>query len=202
MSGTPMEPWIEPRISALAAGELDDAEAARVREEMSRSPRRARLYGELRSVHRALQDFRGGANQERPELRKRILSVTLPPFRALYGRRGRYWPTWLAAAAAAVLVLFLEPPPLRSALDSLAAASTGVSELRAAAIRQTDRALVELAVLRASLGIALEDRMDRLGDRLRDLERATRRRDDRARDPAAGGFEGTIPADPGGDTAP
>ena len=189
----------DPRISALAAGELDDAEAQRVRAGLSGNPERARLYGELRGVHRALGDFAAGAEEERAGLRERILASTLPRFRSLYRGRTAYWPTWLAAAAAAAVVLLVQPPPVRGALDSLAVASEGMSSLTAAASRQTSRALAELRVLRASLGVALEDRMDRLGDRLRDLERATRRRDEGIRPPAAGE---AFPAAPEGDTAP
>ena len=172
--------FTEARVSALAAGELDAFEAQRVRAELARNPELARLYGEIRAVRRSLADFSAGAAADRSGLHERILATTLPRFRALYGRRTSYWPTWLAAAAAAVVVLVLQPPPVRGALEALPRASDGVSSLRAAASRQTHRALAELGVLRASLSLALEDRMDRLGDRLRDLERATRRRDERA----------------------
>ena len=189
------------RISALAAGELSAADAQKVRAELARDAGLARLYGELRAVRRSFVLFAAEADADRPALREQILTATLPRFRSLYGRRTSFWPTWLAAAAAAAVVLLAQPPPVRGALDGLAAASEGVSNLRAAASRHTDRALAELGVLRASLGVALEDRMDRLGDRLRDLERATRRRDGRAR--AAAGIESAPATDlPDRDTAP
>ena len=163
--------------SALAAGELDEAEAQRLRARLAQDPELAHLYGAIRAVRRGLADFAAGAEPAPPELQGRILAATLPRFCTLYGRRTRYWPTWLAAAAAAAVLLFFQPPLVRGALESLPRASDGVSSLRAAANRQTDRALAEFGVLRASVSFALEDRMDRLGDRLRDLERATRRRD-------------------------
>ena len=182
--------------SALAAGELDDAEAQEVRARLAQDPELARLYGEIRAVRRGLADFAAGAGSSPPELSGRILAATLPRFRVLYVRRTNYWPTWLAAAAAAAMMLFFQPPLVRGALESLPRASEGVSSLRAAANRQTDRALAELGVLRASVSFALEDQMDRLGDRLRDLERATRRRDELASPP------GSDPEPPGSGSDP
>jgi anti-sigma factor RsiW len=179
--------------SALAAGELDQVEAQRVREHLARDPELARLYGEIRAVRRSLADSAAGAATPPPDLRGRILAATLPQFRSLYVRRTHYWPTWLAAAAAAAMLLFFQPPLVRGALESLPRASEGVSSLRAAANRQTDRALAEFGVLRASVSFALEDQMDRWGDRLRDLERATRRRDELLSDP------GSDPPAPGPD---
>ena len=173
-------PRLDDLVSALAAGELDPVEAERIRAELARNPELARLYGEIRAVRSGMADFAAGAPAPPAELRERILAATMPRFRTLYGRRTNYWPTWLAAAAAAVLLLFFQPPLVRGALESLPRASEGVSNLRAAANRQTDRTLAELGVLRASVSFALEDQMDRWGDRLRDLERATRRRDELA----------------------
>lgn len=164
-------------VSALAAGELDQAEAQRVRGRLAEDPELAQLYGEIRAVRRGLADFAAGAETPPPDLQERMLAATLPKFRSLYVRRTQYWPTWLAAAAAAALLLFFQPPLVRGALDSLPRASDGVSSLRAIANRQADRALAEFGVLRASVSFALEDQMDQLGDRLRDLERATRHRD-------------------------
>ena len=165
-------------VSALAAGELDRTEAQRVRARLAEDPELARLYGEIRAVRRSLDDFAAGAATPPRDLEGRILAATLPTFRSLYARRTHYWPTWFAAAAAAAMLLFFQPPLVRGALESLPRASDGVSSLRAAANRHTDRALAEFGVLRASVSFALEDQMDRLEDRLRDLERATRHRDE------------------------
>lgn len=196
-SDTPMENL----VSALAAGELEAAEAQQVRAQLARDPELARLYGELRAVRRGLADFAAAAEVPPPELRGRILTATLPRFRALYRRRTSYWPTWLAAAAAAAALLFFQPPLVRGALDALPRAADGVSNLRAAANRQTDRALAELGVLRASVSFALEDRMDQLGDRLRDLERATRHRAELASAPP-GASDPVAAETPQGGTAP
>lgn len=178
MTGTRSDGRLRDLASALAAGELDQAEAQRVRAYLAQDPELARLYGEIRAVRRSLADSAAGAATPPPDLRDHILTATLPRFRSLYVRRTHYWPTWLAAAAAAAMLLFFQPPLVRGALESLPRASEGVSSLRAVANRQTDRALAEFGVLRASVSFALEDQMDRWGDRLRDLERATRHRDE------------------------
>ena len=189
---------VEDLVSALAAGELAAAEAERVRAQLARDPQLARLYGEIRAVRRGLADTAATAESPPPGLRDRILTATLPPFRTLYQRRTSYWPTWLAAAAAAAAMLFFQPPLVRGALDSLPRASDGVSNLRAAANRQADRALALLGVLRASVSFALEDRMDQLGDRLQDLERATRHRAELSPAPARGPDPAAVETPQGG----
>ena len=167
-------------LSALAAGELDEKEARLLRQELRRDPALARLYGEFCLARRALSDFaaaaeaESGASGSRPELRERILAATLPAFRKRYRRRAVYWPTWVAAAAAILAVALVRPPPLDGALDRLFEATGGVGRLAEAATDTGKNAAAELDTLRASLGAAFDDRMDRLGDRLRDLEEATR----------------------------
>lgn len=201
MTDTRSKDRLRDLVSALAAGELDQAEAQRVRARLAEDPELAALYGEIRAVRRSLDDFAAGAATPPPGLEGRILAATLPSFRSLYVRRTHYWPTWLAAAAAAAMLLFFQPPLVRGALDSLPRASDGVSSLRAAANRHTDRALAEFGVLRASVSFALEDQMDQLGDRLRDLERATRHRDELLSPPEPDA--GPAPSnDPQGDAAP
>ncbi len=201
MTDTRSKDRLRDLVSALAAGELDQAEAQRVRDRLAEDPELAALYGEIRAVRRGLADYAGGAEAPPADLRDRILAATLPSFRSLYVRRTHYWPTWLAAAAAAAMLLFFQPPLVRGALDSLPRASDGVSSLRAAANRHTDRALAEFGVLRASVSFALEDRMDQLGDRLRDLERATRHRDELLSAPESD--SGPAPSnDPQGGAAP
>lgn len=200
-------------LSALAAGELGEKEARLLREEMGRDPELARVYGEFCLARRALSDFAAAADAvpggggSRPELRERILARTLPEFRRRYRRRAAYWPTWVAAAAAIIAVAIVRPPPLDRPLDRLfAAAGGGVDRLTEAATDPGSRAAAELDTLRASLGAAFDDRMDELGDRLRDLEEATRG-DERAPvepaeedgDPRAGQ---PSPNDGNGDTAP
>ena len=182
-------------LSALAAGELDEKEARGLRQELRRDPALARLYGEFCLARRALADCAAAAEAEsgaagsRPELRDRILTATLPAFRKRYRRRAVYWPTWVAAAAAIIAVAVVRPPPLAGALDRLFESTGGVGRLAEAASDTGRSAAAELDTLRASLGAAFDDRMDRLGDRLRDLEEATR-------GPGPAGLEPTEPPDP------
>ena len=201
MTGARADDRLRDLVSALAAGELGPDEAQRVRARLAEDPELARLYGEVRAVRRGLADFAAGAATPPADLQGRILAATLPSFRSRYVRRTHYWPTWLAAAAAAATLLFFQPPLVRGALESLPRASDGVSSLRAAANRQTDRALAEFGVLRASVSFALEDQIGRLEDRLRDLERATRHRDELLSAPAADA--GPAPGgDPQGEVSP
>lgn len=185
-------------LSALAAGELDEKEARGLRQELQRDPALARLYGEFCLARRALADCAAAAEAEsgaagsRPELRERILGATLPAFRKRYRRRAVYWPTWVAAAAAIIAVAVVRPPPLAGALDRLFESTGGVGRLAEAASDTGRSAAAELDTLRASLGAALDDRMDRLGDRLRDLEEATR-------GPGPTGLEPPDPAETDGD---
>ena len=175
------DPW-ERSLSALAAGELPESEARQVRERMRRDPEVAARYGEYCRARRALADFAAaaeavpGGGSGRPELRDRILTATLPAFRRRFTRRTAYWPAWLAAAAALLLVAIVRPPPVAAALDRLFGDSGRVSRLAEAAADRRGRAAAELGEMRAELGAALDDGMDRLGDRLRDFEQATRGR--------------------------
>ena len=172
----------ERSLSALAAGELPESEAREVRERMRRDPEVAARYGDYCRARRALADFAAaaeavpGGGSGRPELRDRILAATLPAFRRRFTRRTAYWPAWLAAAAALLLVAIVRPPPVASALDRLFGDSGRVSRLAEAAADRRGRAAAELGEMRAELGAALDDGMDRLGDRLRAFEQATRGR--------------------------
>lgn len=172
--------FLEMRVAALAAGELSDREAQPVRREVARDPELARFYREQRRLQRALRLRPEEGVGPDPALRERILAATLPEFRRLYRRRTAFWPAWFTAAAAVLLVFMVQPPPVRGALDALPRAARGLHRLQAEASRRTDRVLAELSVFRASFGVALEDRLDRMGDRLREVERATRRRDQAA----------------------
>ncbi len=169
-----IDPFTAGRVSALAAGELEGAEAAAVRKELARDPALARRYGELRRVHRALRDYRAGVPEAPPDLEERVLAATLPRFHQLYRRGVSYWPTWLAAAAAVLIIGIVQPGPVRDIAAGLPTASEAVTGLRQAAARHTGRARRDFDVLRASMGVAFEDRVDQLGDRLRDFDRVTR----------------------------
>ena len=194
--------FLERRAAELAAGELSEQEAQPVRRELARDPELARFYREHRSLSRAFLFPTEGARPRDPELRERILAATLPRFRRLYGRRAAFWPAWLTVAAAVILVCIIQPPVVRGAFEALPRAARGLHRLQTEASRRTDRVLAELSVLRASFQVAMEDRMDRMGDRLRDVERATRRRD-RAAAPRSDSFSGErISPDQGGGTPP
>lgn len=202
---------LERSLSALAAGELPEGEARRVRERMRREPEVASRYGDYCRARLALADFAAAAESlpggggARPELRDRVLAATLPAFRRRYVRRTAYWPAWLAAAAALLLVAVVRPPPVAAALDRLFGDAGRVSRLAEAAADRRGRAAAELGEMRAEFGAALDDGMDRLGDRLRDFEQATR---GRGRPPLAPEAPETTgdgpPARPNrrGDTAP
>ncbi len=156
------------RTAALAAGELDAEAAAEARAALADSPRLAALYGRVRDALRALDAWRRSAGDPPAELPGRIFRGTLPVFRRLYGRRS-LWPTWLTAAAAAAVLAVAQPPPL----DRI---SGRASSLLAEAGGHADRALAEWSVVRASLGVALEDGVDEVGERLQRLEEAARHR--------------------------
>ena len=202
---------LERSLSALAAGELPEGEARQVRERMRREPEVASRYGDYCRTRLALADFAAAAESvpggggARPELRDRILAATLPAFRRRFARRTAYWPAWLAAAAALLLVAVVRPPPVAAALDRLFGDSGRVSRLAEAAADRRGRAAAELGEMRAEFGAALDDGMDRLGDRLRDFEQATRGRRRPPPAPEAPGPAGEgRPAPPNrrGDTAP
>lgn len=198
-------------LSALAAGELPEEEARRVRERMRRDPEVASRYGDFCRARRALADFAAaaeaapGGGGARPELRARILAATLPAFRRRFVRRAAYWPAWLAAAAALLVVAIVRPAPVAAALDRLFGDSGRVGRLAAAAADGRGRAAAELSEMRAEFGAALDDGMDRLGDRLRDFEQATRGRsrpEAAPEGPETAGEGRAAPPNRRGDTAP
>ncbi len=176
--------FLELRVAALAAGELTDEEAPTVRAELARDPRLARMYGDHRALQRALRFRPEDSQGPAADLRARILGRTLPEFRRLYRRRNPFLPAWITAAAAALALVMVHPPEALESLDAVPRVTRGLHQLRAEASRRADRVLAEFSVLRASLGVAVETRLDRMGDRLREVERATRRRDDANASPA------------------
>jgi hypothetical protein len=141
------------------------------------------LTESLREVVAALAAFR---EPEPPsDLTERILERTRPVLRAAQGRRldraaaPSFWwsaTNWLAAAAVLAGVLVWRPP------EFVAGASRHVSQTAYQAYsfgvrtyHRTERWLEELNVLRMTVGVAFENRLDRLSERLRDLEEARRR---------------------------
>jgi hypothetical protein len=85
------------------------------------------------------------------------------------------WAVW-AAAAAFVLFLFLRPPAVFSGLgNQLNRTGHQAYSFGLRVYRGSERLIDELNVLRMTVGVAFEDRLDRLNERLKDLEEARRK---------------------------
>jgi hypothetical protein len=88
------------------------------------------------------------------------------------------WAVW-AAAAAFVVVLFLRPPVFLSALgEHVNRMGHQTYSFGLRVYQGSERLIDELNVLRMTVGVAFEDRLDRLNERLKDLEEARRKRGD------------------------
>ena len=86
---------------------------------------------------------------------------------------------WIAAAAVLAFVLLWRPPEALS--DWSRKASQSAHQAYSFGVRtyhQSERWLEELNVLRMTVGVAFEDRLEELNQRLRDLEEASRRAKD------------------------
>jgi len=84
--------------------------------------------------------------------------------------------SWLAVAAVLAMVLLFRPPELASELSKKT--SRTARHVYSFAIRtydQTERWIEDLNVLRMTVSVAFEDRLDQLNEQLRDLEDAGRR---------------------------
>lgn len=128
------------------------------------------------------------AAQPSAELVERILTSTRPklparrqqaiPFPGLPLPNRANWAVW-AAAAAFVAFMFIRPPAFVSSLGQRAnrlgrqAYSFGVRVYQG-----SDRLIDELNVLRMTVGVAFEDRLDRINERLKDLDEARRKTDE------------------------
>ncbi len=123
--------------------------------------------------------------QPSAELVERILTSTRPKlparrFQAILfpGQPLPNWAVW-AAAAAFVAFMFIRPPAFVSGLGQRAnrlghqAYSFGVRVYNG-----SDRLIDELNVLRMTVGVAFEDRLDRINERLKDLDEARRKTDE------------------------
>ena len=84
--------------------------------------------------------------------------------------------SWLAVAAVLAMVVLFRPPELASELSRKT--SRAARHVYSFAIRtydQTERWIEDLNVLRMTVNMAFEDRIDQLNEQLRDLENAGRR---------------------------
>jgi len=101
------------------------------------------------------------------------------------------WRTWagLAAAAALFFVFFGTPKPLADFGRRANNVGHQTYSWGIRLYRTTDRILDELTVLRMTVGVAFEDRLDRLNERLRDLQKAQQK--NRESQPPSGGNQGS-----------
>jgi hypothetical protein len=124
--------------------------------------------------------------QPSPDLVGKILAVTRTKFGSRRDENRTFsglalptrinWAVW-AAAAAFVLLLFLRPPAVLSGLgEQLNRTGHQTYSFVLRVYRSSERIIDDLNVLRMTVGVAFEDRLDRLNERLKDLEEARRKR--------------------------
>jgi hypothetical protein len=120
-----------------------------------------------------------------PELVQQIVAASRPKLASLLQPVGAgsspwsvlSWGNWAAwgAAAAMVVILFLGPSQAVSRVNQL---GHQVYSFGLGVYRDTEGLIDELNVLRMTVGVAFEDRLDRLNQRLKDLEEARRKNGD------------------------
>jgi hypothetical protein len=91
------------------------------------------------------------------------------------------WGNWAAAAAAAVFIvvlLFRPPAPLAGLSGTINQWGHRAYSFGLRAYRGSERLVDELNVLRMAVGVAFEDRLDRINERIKDLEEARRKSED------------------------
>jgi hypothetical protein len=148
-------------------------------------PECASLMAAFRDVTEALGTLTGP--EPSPDLEERILAATRgelgvkqdesPSFPGFALPARINWAVW-AAAAAFVIVLVMRPPAVLSGIGGQVnrmGHQTYSFGLRV--YRGSERLIDELNVLRMTVGVAFEDRLDRLNERLKDLEEARRKQD-------------------------
>ena len=151
----------------------------------SNCPRLLETFREVQSVLKAMPH-----PQPSPQLVRRVLAASRPQLTKLGKLAGVAdrvqfggslvpnftWGSWAAwgGAAALVAILILGPNQTLSRINQVGhqVYSTGLG-----AYRDTQGLIDELNVLRMTVGVAFEDRLDRLNQRLKDLEEARRKND-------------------------
>jgi len=87
--------------------------------------------------------------------------------------------SWLAVAAVLAMMLLFRPPELVSDFSRTASrAARHVYSFTVRSYNLTERWIEDLNVLRMTVGVAFEDRLDQINEQLRDLEDAGRRSND------------------------
>lgn len=149
----------------------------------------ARLMTSFRSVVEALGSL--PRPQPAPDLVDNILRATRPSLHRLRSRSVAVfpglslpkWSNWAfgAAAAAMLVVLFLRPPAALSGVTGqINQWGHRAYSLGLRAYRGSEQLIDELNVLRVAVGVAFEDRLDQINERLKDLEEARRKSEDPA----------------------
>lgn len=123
--------------------------------------------------------------QPSPELAGRILAASRPSLEKLHradasqpsfaGLSWTHWAAWGAAAALVVLVFVRPGKPLSELGYQLNQFGHKTYSFGLRVYRDTEGLIDELNVLRMTVGVAFEDRLDRLNQRLKDLEEARRK---------------------------
>jgi Putative zinc-finger len=142
------------------------------------------LLSSLREVVTALQSFQ--APEPSPQLTERVLERTRPVLRAVREAveedpfsRTSFWRTtssWLAAAAVLAGLLLWHPPAIVEGWSRQASQTAHQAySLGVRSYHRTERWVEELNVLRMTVEVAFENRIDRINERLRDLEQARRK---------------------------
>ncbi|HSF16821.1 MAG TPA: zf-HC2 domain-containing protein [Vicinamibacteria bacterium] len=164
-------------ISDLVENELPPILEREMRSHLSGCGECRALTAAVREVVAAL---RLDLEVEPPEsLTENVLLHTSTSLRDLSGEPNYWLPpvaSWIAAAAIFAAVALWRPP------DAFFELSREVSQTAhkfysfgVRTYHETDRWIEELNVLRITMGVAFEDRIDRLSEKLRDLEEARRK---------------------------
>lgn len=171
-----MSDFVEARLAPPLARELEN--------HLASCPECRELVGALRDVVTTLRSFHSPEPPERlteiilertrPFLQATRAAVEEDPFSGATFRRTAS--SWLAAAAVLAAVLVWRPPALvegwsrRVSQTAHQAYSLGVRSYH-----RGERWVEELNVLRMTVEVAFENRLDRINERLRDLEQARRK---------------------------
>ena len=141
------------------------------------------LAGDFREVVAALGNLR--APEPPGNLVAKILERTRPRLASLGEPRGHLVPfpipawrnaaVWAAAAVFAGFMIFRPPSFVGESGRRVSQVSHQVYSYGLRAYRASERLVDEINVLRMTVGVAFEDRLDRLNERLKDLEEARRR---------------------------